>query len=257
MKHSGGYGKITKVYLFSKGSCIMLGTIINTVAVLIGGTLGTLFGSKIRAEYASGIMKVMGFITACIGVQSAVGTKSFLVVVLSLVIGTLIGMLLRLDERISGAGDWAKRKLAGTPLGKGPFGDAVVTCFMLFCIGSMTILGSIRAGLDHDYSILYTKSVMDLISSAAFASALGAGVIFSAIPLFLFQGLLTLLASLAEPVLTAEVINEMTAVGGPIFLAMACNIIGIGKEHFKVGDMLPGIFLPIVLVPLAKAVGLF
>ena len=235
----------------------MLGTIINTIAVLIGGTIGTLFGNKIRAEYSAGIMKVMGFITACIGVQSAAGTKSFLVVVLALVIGTLIGMLLKLDDRISGAGDWAKRKLKGTPLGKGPFGDAIVTCFMLFCIGSMTILGSIRAGLDHDYSILYTKSVMDFISSTAFASALGAGVIFSAVPLFLFQGLLTMLASFAQPVLTPEVINEMTAVGGPIFLAMACNIIGLGKEHFKVGDMLPGIFLPIVLVPLLKTVGLF
>ena len=240
-----------------KGSCAMLGTIINTLAVLIGGIIGTLFGNKIRAEYSDGIMKVMGFITACIGIQGAAGTKNFLIVVLSLVIGTLLGMLLKLDERISGAGDWAKRKLAGTPLGKGPFGDALVTCFMLFCIGSMTILGSIRAGLDHDYSILYTKSVMDFISSAAFASALGAGVIFSAVPLFLFQGLLTMLASCAEPVLTAEVINEMTAVGGPIFLAMACNIIGLGKEHFKVGNMLPGIFLPIILVPLAKTAGLF
>ena len=235
----------------------MLGTIINTVAVLIGGLIGTLFGNKIPEKVSSGIMKVMGFITACIGIQSAAGTKSFLVVVLSLVIGTLIGMLLRLDERINGAGDLVKHKLRNPSLGKGPFGDAVVTCFMLFCVGSMTILGSIRAGLDHDYSILYTKSVMDFISSAAFASALGAGVIFSAIPLFLFQGLLTLLASLAEPVLTSEVINEMSAVGGPIFLAMACNIIGLGKEHFKVGDMLPGIFLPILLVPLAKAVGLF
>ena len=234
----------------------MFATIVNVITVVIGGTIGTLFGNKIKPEYSSGIMKVMGFITACIGIQGAAGTKNFLVVVLSIVIGTMIGMLLKLDDRIAGAGDWAKRKLANTPLGKGPFGDAVVTCFMLFCIGSMTILGSIRAGLDHDYSILYTKSIMDLISSTAFASALGAGVIFAAVPLFMFQGLLTLLASLAEPVLTPEVINEMSAVGGPIFLAMACNIIGIGKEHFKVGDMLPGIFLPILFVPLLKAVGL-
>ena len=234
----------------------MFATIVNVITVVIGGTIGTLFGNRIKPEYSSGIMKVMGFITACIGIQGAAATQSFLVVVLSMVIGTLIGMLLKLDDRIAGAGDWAKRKLANTPLGKGPFGDAVVTCFMLFCIGSMTILGSIRAGLDHDYSILYTKSIMDLISSTAFASALGAGVIFAAVPLFLFQGLLTMLASLAEPVLTPEVINEMSAVGGPIFLAMACNIIGIGKEHFKVGDMLPGIFLPILFVPLLKAVGL-
>ncbi len=235
----------------------MLATIVNVITVIIGGTIGTLFGSKIKPEYSKSIMTVMGFITACIGIQGAAATQSFLVVVLSMVIGTLIGMLLKLDDRINGAGDWAKRKLANTPLGKGPFGDAVVTCFMLFCIGSMTILGSIHAGLDHDYSILFTKSIMDLISSTAFASALGAGVIFAAIPLFLFQGALTLLASAAQPVLTPEVIHEMSAVGGPIFLAMACNIIGIGDRHFKVGDMLPGIFLPIVFVPLLKALGLF
>ncbi len=235
----------------------MLATIVNVITVIIGGSIGTLFGNKIKPEYSKSIMTVMGFITACIGIQGAAATQSFLVVVLSMVIGTLIGMLLKLDDRINGAGDWAKRKLANTPLGKGPFGDAVVTCFMLFCIGSMTILGSIHAGLDHDYSILFTKSIMDLISSTAFASALGAGVIFAAIPLFLFQGALTLLASAAQPVLTPEVIHEMSAVGGPIFLAMACNIIGIGDRRFKVGDMLPAIFLPILFVPLLKALGLF
>ncbi len=235
----------------------MFATIVNVITVVIGGTIGTLFGNRIRQEYSRSIMVVMGFITACIGIQSAAGTKSFLAVVLSLVIGTLIGMLLHLDDRINGAADWAKEKLAGTPLGKGPFGEAVVTCFMLFCIGSMTILGSIRAGLEHDYSILYTKSIMDLVSSLAFSSALGAGVIFSAVPLFIFQGALTLLASAAEPILTPEVINEMSAAGGPIFLAMCCNLVGLGKERFKVGNMLPGIFLPILFVPLLKAVGLF
>ena len=235
----------------------MLAAIVNAVAVIIGGTVGTLFGNKIKSEYSRSIMTIMGFITACIGIQGAAGTMNFLVVVLSLVIGTLIGMLLKLDDRINGAGDWAKSKLAGTPLGKGPFGDALVTCFMLFCIGTMTILGSIRAGLDHDYSSIFTKSIMDLISATAFASALGAGVIFTAIPLFLFQGAITLLAGAAEPVLTPDVIHEMSSVGGPIFLAMACNIIGIGDRRFKVGDMLPAIFLPILFVPLLKALGLF
>jgi len=235
----------------------MLGTIINVITVVLGGTIGTLFGNKIKPAYAEGIMKVMGFITACIGIQCAAGTMNFLVVVLSLVIGTLIGMLLKLDERINGAADWAKSKLSKTPLGKGPFSEAIVTCFMLFCIGSMTILGSIRAGLEHDYSILFTKSIMDFVSSLAFASALGAGVIFAAVPLFIFQGALTLLAGAAQPLLTAEVINEMSAAGGPIFLAMACNLVGLGKERFKVGDMLPGIFLPILFVPLLMKLSLF
>ena len=235
----------------------MLATVIDAIAVIIGGLIGTLFGNRIRPDCSKNIMTVFGFITACIGVQYAVGTKNILVVILSMVIGTLIGMRLKLDDRINGAGDWAKKKLAGTVLGKGPFGDALVTSTLLLCVGSMGIIGSIRAGLEHDYSILFTKSIMDLTASIAFAAAMGAGVIFSAFPLFLFQGAITLLAAAAEPVLTPDVVNEISSVGGPIFLAMACNIIGIGNERFKIGDMLPSIFLPVVLVPLAKAVGLF
>lgn len=234
----------------------MLATIINCILVIIGGTIGTLFGNKISRKYTTAIMTAMGLITACIGIQGAAGTKSFLVVVLSMVIGSIIGLALKLDDRINGAGDWAKSKLKNTPLGQGPFSEALVTSFILFSVGTMSILGSIRAGLDHDYTILLTKSIMDFISSIAFASALGSGVIFSAIPVFLFQGAITLLAGAAEPVLTPEVINEMSAVGGPIFLAMASNILGMREERFKVGDMLPAIFLPIVLLPLVKAVGL-
>ena len=249
--------KSTRFYFYGKGFCAMLGTIINAVAIVIGGTIGTIFSNRIREDYVRGIMIGMGFTVAAIGIQSAAGIKSFLVIVLSVSIGLLIGMLLHLDDRVNGLGDWAKGKLKDTPFGKGPFSEGFVTCTLLFCTGSMAILGSVRAGLDHDYSILLTKSVMDGISAAAFASALGSGVIFSALPLFLYQGAITLLAGAVEPVLTADVVNEMSGVGGPIFLAMACNMVGIGKERFKIGDMLPCMFLPILLVPLAKAVGLF
>lgn len=235
----------------------MLATFINAAAVIIGGLLGTLFGDKIREEYSKGIMTGMGFTVAAIGIQSAAGIRSFLVVVLSIALGTLLGTLLKLDDRIGGLGDWTRDRLKDSPLGKGPFSEGFVTCTLLFCSGTMAILGSIRAGLDHEYGILFTKSVMDGISAMVFASALGSGVLFSAIPVFLYQGAITLLASAVEPVLTADVVNEMSGVGGPIFLAMACNMIGLGKERFKVGDMLPCVFLPILLVPLAKAVGLF
>lgn len=234
----------------------MLATIINGIAIIVGGIIGTLSGNKISQRFTKSIMTVMGFITACIGIQGAAGAKSFLVLVLSMVFGTIIGMLLNLDDRINNAGDWAKSKLEKTPLGKGPFSEALVTSSMLFGIGTMAILGSIRAGLDHDYSILLTKSTMDFISAIAFSSALGSGVIFSFIPVCLFQGIITLLAGAAEPILTPEVINEMSAVGGPIFLAMAANLTEIKADHFKVGDMLPAIFLPIILVPLTKLVGL-
>ena len=235
----------------------MLGTIINAAAIVLGGLLGSLLGSKIRDDYVRGIMTVMGFTVAAIGIQSAVGIRSFLVVVLSMAFGTLIGMLLKLDDRVNALGDWARDRLKDTSLGKGPFSEGFVSCTLLFCTGSMAILGSIRAGLDHDYSILLTKSVMDGISAMAFASAFGPGVIFSAFPVLLYQGAITLLAAAVEPVLTADVVGEMSGVGGPIFLAMACNMIGFSEKRFKIGDMLPCLFLPLVLVPLAKAVGLF
>ncbi len=235
----------------------MLGTIINTIAVLIGGTVGCLFGSRIRQDYTNAIMTAMGFAVAAIGVQSAAGIKSFLVIVLSLAIGTFLGMLLKLDDRLNTLGDRVRDRLKGTSFGKGPFSQGLVNCTLLFCTGSMAILGSIRAGLDHDYGILLTKSVMDGISAAAFASVLGAGVVFSALPLLLYQGAITLLAGALEPVLTPDVVNEMSGVGGPVFLAMACNMIGLGKERFKIGDMLPCVFLPILLVPLVKALGIF
>lgn len=234
----------------------MIAQVINAAAIILGGTIGTLFGNRVSENITRGIMTVMGLITACIGIQGAAGTKSFMVLVLSMVIGTLIGMLIKLDEKINGAGDWAKSKLENTPLGKGPFSDAIVTSSMLFGIGTMAILGSIRAGLDHDYSIILTKSVMDFVSAIAFSSALGAGVIFSFIPVFILQASITLLAGAAEPILTAEVINEMSAVGGPIFLAMSANLLELRQEHFKVGDMLPAIFLPIVMCPLMKYFGL-
>ena len=235
----------------------MLGTIINAAAIVLGGLLGSLFGSKIRDDYVRGIMTVMGFTVAAIGIQSAVGIRSFLVVVLSMAFGTLIGMLLKLDDRVNALGDWARERLKDTPLGKGPFSEGFVSCTLLFCTGSMAILGSIRAGLDHDYSILLTKSVIDGITAMAFSSALGVGCMFASIPILVYQGAITLLAGALEPVLTPDIINEMSGVGGPIFLALACNMLELGKERFKIGDMIPCVFLPIILVPLAKAVGLF
>ena len=235
----------------------MLATIINAAAIIIGGALGSFFGDRINKKYTTGIMAVMGFTVAAIGIQSAAGIKSFLVCVVSVAVGTLIGMLIRLDDRINDLGDWAKRKLERTPLGKGPFSQGFVTCTLLFCSGSMAILGSIRAGLDHDYSILLTKSVIDGITAMAFSSALGVGCMFASIPILVYQGAITLLAGALEPVLTPDIINEMSGVGGPIFLALACNMLELGKERFKIGDMIPCVFLPIILVPLAKAVGLF
>lgn len=232
----------------------MIATVINSIAIIIGGLIGCTFGNKIGERYTKNLLTVMALITAVIGMQSAIGSSSILIVVICLVIGTIIGIALKLDDRLNNSGDKIKEKLAGTKLGKGRFSDAFVTSTLIFVIGAMSILGSIEAGLNHDYSILLTKSVMDFISAIAFAAALGPGVLFSSIPILIFQGGITLLAGVAEPFLTSEVITEMSAVGGVILFGMAINLLGLRKERIKVGDMIPAIFLPIIYFPLA---GLF
>lgn len=229
----------------------MLGTIVNCAAIIAGGLIGTLFGNRIGERYTKMLMTVMALITAVIGLQSALGTANMLIVVVCMVLGTVIGIALKLDDRLNNSGDKIKAKLSGTKLGQGRFSDAFVTSTLVFAIGAMAILGSIQAGLNHDYSILFTKSMMDFTSAIAFAAALGPGVLLSALPILIVQGLITLLAGVAEPFLTSEVVTEMSAAGGVILFGMALNLLDVCKERIKVGNMIPAILLPIIYFPLA------
>ncbi len=235
----------------------MLATFINAVLVILGGLLGTIFSNRISEKYTGNIITAMAIVTMLIGVQSTMGTSSILLVIVCLVLGTLIGTALSIDDRLSNSGEWVKKKLAHTPLGKGQVSDAFVTASMLFCVGTMTIIGSIQAGLNHDYEIILTKSIMDFVSATAFAAAMGAGVILSAVTVIVVQGSITLLAGVLAPFLTPQVVTEMSAVGGPIFIGMAINMLGLRKEKVKVGDMIPAIFLPILYFPLAEWIGKF
>lgn len=236
----------------------MIATIVNCIAIIAGGMIGSLFGNKISQKYTDGIMTVMALVTFTIGIQGAIGTQNVLIVVICMVLGTVIGIALKLDDRINDSGELLKAKLSGSRFVRGRFGDAFVTSTLLFGIGTMAILGSIKAGLNQEYGILFTKSIMDFSSAIAFSAALGPGVIFSSIPILIFQGGITLLAGVAEPFLTPEVITEMSAVGGPIFIGMAINLLGLREARVKVGDMLPAIFLPIVYFPVANLIsGLF
>lgn len=236
----------------------MVGVLINVVAVLLGSTLGLLFGSKIKENYSKGIMMAIALCTFVIGVQSAIQTSNILIVMICLVLGTVIGVALKLDDRMNGASDRIREKLKGTRFANGPFAEAFVTTTMLFCIGTMTVIGSIEAGLNHNYQILIAKSIMDLMSSLVFSAALGIGVMLSALSVLVIQGGIALLSSVAAPVLTAEVVTEMSAVGGTLFIGMAINLLGISDKRIRIGDMLPAIFLPILYFPLkALLTGLF
>lgn len=232
----------------------MIATFINAVLVIAGGLIGTLFGNRISEKYTKAIMTVMSLVTVVIGVQNAVGTSDILVIVICLVLGTVIGTALRIDDRLNNSGDIIKEKLKNTKLARGKISDAFVTTSILFCVGSMTIVGSIQAGLNKDYSLILTKSIMDFVTSIAFASAFGAGVVLSSVTVLAVQGSITLLASIMAPLLTTQVITEMSAVGGAMFIGMAINMLGLREEKIKVGDMLPAIFLPILYFPLAELV---
>lgn len=230
----------------------MLGPIINAITVILGGIIGTLFGNAISEKYSSAIIVSIGLMTLILGVQFAIETSDILIIMICLVAGTIIGVAMKLDDRMDNAADAIKKRLAGTKFSQGKFADAFVTTTILFCIGTMTVVGSIKSGLEHDYSILITKSIMDCISSVIFASALGAGVLMSAVSVLVIEGGIALLASLAAPILTAEVVTEMSAVGGVLFIGMSINLIGISEKKIKVGDMLPAIFLPIIYMPVAN-----
>ncbi len=197
-------------------------------------------------------MKALGLCTVVIGISSAIGTQALLCVILCMVVGTAIGEWLRIDDGIEHAGDFIKEKVFRGKVGESRFTEGFVSACILFCIGSMTIVGSLEAGINRNYSIIYAKSTMDFVSSMAFGAAMGLGVTCSALFILVFQGGLTLLSGLLAPVLSTAVVTEMSAVGGVILIGMAVNMLGLGRERIKVSNMLPAIFLPIAYFPLAN-----
>lgn len=234
----------------------MPAVLVNTVAVLAGSLIGILFRSRLKESLRGAVMKALGLCTLLIGVMSATATKELLCVILCMVAGTVLGELLDIDGHIEHAGDAIKGKLlrghGSSGGGMDSFTDGFVSASILFCIGSMTIMGSLEAGIRHDYSIIYAKSMMDFVSSMAFGAAMGFGVTCSALFVLVFQGGLTLLAGVLGTALSDAAVNEMSAVGGVILLGMALNLLECTKERIKVANMLPAIFLPIIWMAVAS-----
>ncbi len=233
----------------------MLAVFVNMGTVFVGSLLGILFRNRISASIQGALMKALALCTVVIGVSSAIETQELLCVIICLVLGTALGELLRIDDGIENAGDFIKNKVFRGKLTESRFTEGFVSACILFCIGSMTIVGSLEAGINRDYSIIFAKSTMDFVSSMAFGAAMGLGVTCSVAFILLFQGGLTLLAGLLAPVLSTAVVTEMSAVGGTILIGMAFNMLELGKERIKVANMLPAIFLPLAYFPVADWLG--
>ncbi|MFA6701248.1 MAG: DUF554 domain-containing protein [Dysgonamonadaceae bacterium] len=221
----------------------MIGTIVNTIAVIAGGLLGILLKKRMPKRLTTIFFQVIGLFTLAIGISMAVEMKQIVIIVFSLVVGGLIGEWMNIERATERFADFLKVKLR---IGSEQFSEGITTAFLLFCVGSMTIMGAIQEGTTGSPDLLYTKSLMDFFSSILLTSALGAGVIASAIPLFIFQGSITLLAKFASSFFTPDIIMGLTSVGGILLIGLGINILEIKK--LRIMNMLPALVFVVVFM---------
>ncbi|MBU2650240.1 MAG: DUF554 domain-containing protein [Bacteroidetes bacterium] len=220
----------------------MTGTIINVLAVVAGSLIGMLIRSRLPERFVKIVFQAIGLFTLFLGVWMALKTQEFLILIGSLVLGAVVGELIDIDRYFNRFSEWMKRK---TRIRSGRFSEGMVTAFLLYCMGSMTILGAIEEGINNDPHLLLVKSLMDGISSIALASALGIGVMFSAIPLLMYQGGLTLFASSIGTFFSEVIVNELTATGGILLIGLGINILEI--KVIKILNMLPALVIVVIL----------
>lgn len=221
----------------------MLGTIVNAAAIILGGALGLLFGHSMPEKMNSTIIQGLGLAVLLIGIDMALQTNNSLVVIGSLVIGGVIGECIDIEKKLKSLGTWMEKKFTSGEDGR--FTRAFISASLIYCIGAMSITGSIESGINGNHSILMVKSLLDGTTAIVFATSMGAGVLASAIPVLLYQGAITLAAGLLQNVLSQPIITEMSATGGLLIVGIGLNILQI--KEIKVGNLLPGIFVAIPL----------
>ena len=230
----------------------LTGTIVNVITVIIGSCLGLLLKKGLSERLTNALMVAVGLAVAYIGIDGSLSGENMLVAVLSLVIGAVIGEWLDIDRRLNRIGELLQRKLAKKSDGESTIAQAFVSASLLFCVGAMTIVGSLQSGIANDHDTLFVKAILDGISSIVFAATLGAGTLLAVVPVLVYQGSIALLARFVAPYLTDAVIAEMTCVGSLLILALALNLLNITK--IKVANLLPAILVPIALCPLYELV---
>jgi uncharacterized membrane protein YqgA involved in biofilm formation len=218
--------------------------------VLCGGLLGLVLGSRFPDKVRQTVMAGLGLITLVIGLQMALQTKNVLIVLGSLLAGGIAGELLDIDGRLNRLARWAEARFTSSD-GGGTFARAWVTTSLLFCVGPLTFTGAIQDGLTGDYHLLATKAMLDGFSSLAFGSALGLGVLASAGTVLVYQGAISLAAGAIQSVLTASMVNEMSATGGVLVLGIGLGLLEL--KAIRVANFLPALVIaPAVVAVLAR-----
>jgi uncharacterized membrane protein YqgA involved in biofilm formation len=233
----------------------MIGTLLNITTVLIGGTLGLLFGSRLPDQLRKTVIAGLGLFTLAYGIYNFLKTQNPLIVLGSLLIGALLGEWWKIEDGLQMIGMWLEKRFTRHPDNEtenrpsNRFIRAFLTASLVFCVGPMSILGSIQDGLKGDYSLLAIKSVLDGFAAMAFATTLGAGVLFSALVILFYQGGISLLASQLNTILTPVMMSEMTAVGGVLLLGIAISSL-LEIKPIRVGNFLPALAIAPLIVAL-------
>lgn len=220
---------------------ILTGVLINAAAVAVGGVLGTLGGRLMPEKMKQTVLAATGLVSIGIGISGAIGSSNQLIPILSLVIGSVIGELLHIEDGVTRAGDWLQKRFGKS----GSITEGFVTGSLVFAVGAIAVMGALESGLKNDHTILMTKSVIDMAGSVAFAGSLGIGVAFSALSVLVLEGTVALLASLLTGVLTDAVITEISVTGSLIIIGVGLNVLGLTK--LRIMNMTPALLLPILL----------
>ncbi len=238
---------------------MITGTLINVATVVVGGLLGTFLGNRLPEKMRLTVLHGLGLMTLIIGVSMAIGTKNMLIPLFSILIGGILGEALRIEDALERLGKWAEARLGGLFGGdRSTFAQGFITASLVFCVGPMTILGSIQDGLMGDFTLLAVKSLMDGFAAMALAASLGAGVMLSAVTVLGYQGGLSLAAGLFGAALggvTSETpwVIEMTATGGVVILSIAFLLLDI--KRIRAANLLPAVFIAPLLVLLLGLLG--
>ncbi|MBN8202147.1 DUF554 domain-containing protein [Bacillus sp. NTK034] len=234
----------------------LLGTLVNGLLIIIGTLLGKLL-HRIPESMKGTVMHAIGLAVMVLGLQMGLKSENFLVVILSLVFGAVIGESLALEDKLNQLGDWLERKIGSK--GQGSISQGFVTATLIFVIGAMAIIGALDSGIRGDHSVLYTKSIIDGFTSLILTTTLGIGVLFSAFPVMLYEGLIALFATQIDrfvpQLLMDSFIKEMTATGGIMIFAIGLNLTGITK--IRVANLLPGIVVTGIIVSVVYFYGIY
>ena len=232
-----------------------LGTIVNSLAIIVGGIIGLFAGKYLTERFRSIInvamalsvisMSLSGIVAKMLVLNSdGVGTTGTYMIIFSLVLGAITGELIDLDQKMERFGTWLKQKTGNAK--DAAFVDGFVTSSLTVCIGAMAVMGAIMDGINHDYSILFTKAILDLIIILIMTASMGKGCIFSAIPVAIFQGSITILATFIAPLLNDQGLNNLSLTGSILILCIGINILMDGKFRIKVANLLPAIIFAVI-----------